>query len=133
MANTTTHSITELAQEFDITTRAIRFYEDQGLLNPARKGQTRVYSPRDRVRLKLVLRGKRLGFALGEIREMLDMYDAEPGEIGQLQYFVEKIEERRSMLKQQQRDIEVTLKELGDIQAQCKARLGKVKASRRSA
>ena len=123
-----TYTITQLAQEFDVTTRTIRFYEDQGLLTPTRKGQTRVYSARDRVRLKLVLRGKRLGFSLGEIREMLDMYDAEPGEAGRLQLFLAKIADRRRLLEQQQEDITVTLKELDDIQAQCRARLAKVTA-----
>lgn len=124
-----TYTITQLAQEFDVTTRTIRFYEDQGLLNPSRNGQTRVYSPRDRVRLKLVLRGKRLGFALSEIREMLDMYDTEPGETGQLEHFLAKIAERRTLLEQQQRDIELTLKELDDIEAQCRTHLAKVKLS----
>jgi DNA-binding transcriptional MerR regulator len=123
------YTITQLAQEFDVTTRTIRFYEDQGLLNPTRDGQMRVYSPRDRVRLKLVLRGKRLGFSLSEIREMLDMYDAGPGELGQLELFLAKINERRTLLRQQQRDIELTLKELDDIEAQCHAQLTKVKAS----
>ena len=123
------YTITQLAQEFDVTTRTIRFYEDQGLLNPTRNGQMRVYSPRDRVRLKLVLRGKRLGFSLSEIREMLDMYDAEPGESGQLELFLAKIDERRGLLRQQQHDIELTLKELDDIEAQCRAQLTKVKAS----
>jgi DNA-binding transcriptional MerR regulator len=123
------YTITQLAQEFDVTTRTIRFYEDQGLLNPTRNGQMRVYSPRDRVRLKLVLRGKRLGFSLSEIREMLDMYDAEPGESGQLELFLAKIDERRVLLQQQQHDIELTLKELDDIAAQCRAQLTKVKAS----
>ncbi len=124
-----TYTITQLAQEFDVTTRTIRFYEDQGLLTPTRKGQMRIYSARDRVRLKLVLRGKRLGFSLGEIREMLDMYDAEPGEVGQLQLFLAKIADRRRLLEQQQEDIALTLKELGEIQAQCRARLAKVRAS----
>jgi DNA-binding transcriptional MerR regulator len=123
------YTITQLAQEFDVTTRTIRFYEDQGLLNPTRNGQMRVYSPRDRVRLKLVLRGKRLGFSLSEIREMLDMYDAEPGESGQLELFLAKIDERRGLLQQQRHDIELTLKELDDIEAQCRAQLAKVKAS----
>lgn len=123
------YTITQLAQEFDVTTRTIRFYEDQGLLNPTRNGQMRVYSPRDRVRLKLVLRGKRLGFSLSEIREMLDMYDAEPGESGQLELFLAKINERRGLLQQQRHDIELTLKELDDIEAQCRAQLTKVKAS----
>lgn len=125
----TTYTIGELAQEFDVTTRAIRFYEDQGLLSPTRNGQTRVYSARDRVRLKLVLRGKRLGFSLGEIGEMLDLYDADPSEVGQLQHFVSKLDERRAQLNQQQQDIQVTLKELDDIEAQCKALLLKKRAS----
>ena len=123
------YTITQLAQEFDVTTRTIRFYEDQGLLSPTRNGQMRVYSPRDRVRLKLVLRGKRLGFSLSEIREMLDMYDAEPGESGQLELFLAKIDERRGLLQQQRHDIELTLKELDDIEAQCRAQLTQVKAS----
>jgi DNA-binding transcriptional MerR regulator len=125
----TTYTIGELAQEFEVTTRAIRFYEDQGLLSPARNGQARIYSVRDRVRLKLVLRGKRLGFSLGEIGEMLDLYDADPSEVGQLQYFVSKLDERRAQLNQQQQDIQVTLKELDDIEAQCKALLVKKRAS----
>jgi DNA-binding transcriptional MerR regulator len=125
----TTYTIGELAQEFDVTTRAIRFYEDQGLLSPTRNGQARIYSARDRVRLKLVLRGKRLGFSLGEVGEMLDLYDADPSEIGQLQYFVSKLDERRAQLNQQQQDIQVTLKELDDIEAQCKALLVKKRAS----
>jgi DNA-binding transcriptional MerR regulator len=123
------YTITQLAQEFDVTTRTIRFYEDQGLLNPTRNGQMRVYSPRDRVRLKLVLRGKRLGFSLSEIREMLDMYDAEPGESGQLELFLAKINERRGLLQRQRHDIELTLKELDEIEQQCRAQLTKVKAS----
>ncbi len=125
----TTYTIGELAQEFEVTTRAIRFYEDQGLLSPARNGQARIYSVRDRVRLKLVLRGKRLGFSLGEIGGMLDLYDADPSEVGQLQYFVSKLDERRAQLNQQQQDIQVTLKELDDIEAQCQALLVKKRAS----
>ncbi|MFQ5546601.1 MAG: MerR family DNA-binding transcriptional regulator [Acidiferrobacterales bacterium] len=130
---TETYTITQLAQEFDVTTRTIRFYEDRGLLSPSRKGQTRVYSPRDRVRLKLVLRGKRLGFSLSEIREILDMYDTEPGETGQLQYFLGKVDERRALLKQQQRDIAATLKELDDIEHLCKTLLGELKGAGKSA
>ena len=113
-------SISELAQEFDVTTRAIRFYEDEGLLEPHRQGRQRVYSSRDRVRLKLILRGKPLGFSLSEIGDIIDMYDSEPGEVGQLQYFIEKISVRRKTLKQQRDDIEVTLKELDNIEKQCR-------------
>ena len=113
-------SISELSQEFDVTTRAIRFYEDEGLLEPQRQGRQRVYSSRDRVRLKLILRGKRLGFSLSEIGDIIDMYDSEPGEVGQLQYFIEKISVRRKTLKQQRDDIDVTLKELDSIEKQCR-------------
>lgn len=80
-----TYSISELAREFDVTTRSIRFYEDQGLLNPARQGQTRIYSRQDRVRLKLTLRGKRLGFSLADIRDLFDLYDADKSSRTQLQ------------------------------------------------
>ena len=113
-------SISELSQEFDVTTRAIRFYEDEGLLEPHRQGRQRVYSSRDRIRLKLILRGKRLGFSLSEIGDIIDMYDSEPGEVGQLQFFIEKISVRRKTLKQQRDDIEVTLKELDGIENQCR-------------
>ena len=99
-------SIRELAKEFDVTTRTIRFYEDQGLLMPERRGQHRIFVPRDRVRLKLILRGKRLGFKLYEIRDLIDMYDAEQGEEGQLQFFLTKISERRDDLLQKKKDIE---------------------------
>ncbi len=119
----TTHTISELAKEFDITTRTIRFYEDQGLLHPERHGRNRVYLPRDRIRLKLVLRGKRLGFSLSDISEIIGLYDTEIGEAGQLHYFLGKIEERRTMLKRQRKDIDITLKELQSIEAQCRAQL----------
>jgi DNA-binding transcriptional MerR regulator len=121
-----TYSITDLAQEFDLTTRAIRFYEDQGLLAPARRGQTRVYTPRDRTRLKLILRGKRLGFSLGEVREMIDMYGTAPGEKGQLALFLRKIAERRAALEQQRADIAVTLEELEAVEDRCRARLAEL-------
>lgn len=117
------YSITEMAREFEITTRAIRFYEDQGLLSPARSGLTRIYSGRDRVRLKLVLRGKRLGFTLKEIAAILDMYDAEPGETGQLQYMLDRLQEQRDVLEKQRDDIDLTLAELDVIESQCRQRL----------
>jgi DNA-binding transcriptional MerR regulator len=121
-----TYSITDLAQEFDLTTRAIRFYEDRGLLAPARRGQTRIYSSRDRTRLKLILRGKRLGFSLDEVREMVDMYDAAPGEKGQLTLFLKKISERRAALEQQRADIAVTLEELEAVEDRCRERLKEI-------
>jgi len=119
-------SIRELAKEFDVTTRTIRFYEDQGLLMPERRGQHRVFVPRDRVRLKLILRGKRLGFKLYEIRELIDMYDAEQGEEGQLQTFITKISEREVDLLQKKKDIEETLGELNAAKAKCDKRLNEL-------
>lgn len=118
-----THSIRDLAREFDVTTRTIRFYEDEGLISPARRGQTRLFSARDRIRLKLILRGKRLGFSIGEIREIIDLYDAEPGEFGQLRFFLGKIAGRRALLEQQQADIAETLEELAEVERRCLAQL----------
>ncbi|MGB1612220.1 MAG: MerR family transcriptional regulator [Arenicellales bacterium] len=120
-------SISELAKEFDVTTRAIRFYEDEKLLMPGRVGRQRIYSARDRVRLKLILRGKRLGFSLSEVREIIDMYDLDSGEAGQLRYFLERISQRRKTLEQQRHDIELTLQELDLIESQCQGRLSSIK------
>jgi len=117
------YSISDLAREFGVTTRAIRFYEDEGLLRPGRSGRQRVYRTRDRVRLKLILRGKRLGFSLNEVGEIINMYDSNPGEAGQLRYFLEQIQRRRETLKQQHHDIDVTLQDLDTIEAQCQDRL----------
>jgi DNA-binding transcriptional MerR regulator len=114
-------TIAEIAEEFGITHRAIRFYEDQGLINPERRGTQRIFHPRDRVRLGLVLRGKRLGFDLGQIRRIVDMYDEPPGEAGQLRYLLERIAARRAELEQRRRDIEITLKELDEVERRCKA------------
>ncbi|MEE3287955.1 MAG: MerR family DNA-binding transcriptional regulator [Pseudomonadota bacterium] len=119
-------SISDLSQEFEVTTRAIRFYEDEGLLEPRRKGRRRVYTVRDRVRLKLILRGKRLGFSLSEIGDIITMYDSEPGEAGQLHYFINKISARRTVLKQQRDDIDVTLNELDAIEKQCRKTLARL-------
>ena len=112
-------SIGQLAREFDVTTRTIRFYEDQGLLSPRRRGQPRLFDQRDRTRLKLILRGKRLGFSLSEINEIVDMYDAPPGETGQLSLLIEKIDDRRTRLLQQRSDIAVALRELDTVSARC--------------
>ncbi len=98
-----TYSIAELAEEFGVTHRTVRFYEDRGLITPERVGTRRVYHPRDRVRLGLVLRGKRLGFDLAEIARIVDMYDQEPGEEGQLRYLLEQIERRRAELDEVER------------------------------
>ncbi len=118
-----TWSIAELAAAYDVTLRTIRFYEDRGLISPERRGTTRVYHPRDRVRLALILRGKRLGFTLDEIATIVDMYDAEPGEEGQLVYLLEQIDRRRAELEQRRRDIDETLAELDDVERRCRADL----------
>ena len=117
------YSISELSREFEVTTRTIRFDEDEGLLRPERVGRQRVYSPGDRVRLKLILRGKRLGFSISEIGDIIQMYDSTPGESGQLTYFIDRIQQRRHALQQQHDDIEVTLRELNQIEKQCRLQL----------
>lgn len=115
-----TYSISELGKEFGITTRAIRFYEDKQLLSPTRQGSRRIYSRADRTRLKLLLRGKRLGWPLEEIRSVLSMYDAgNHGELNQLQYTFKKIEQRRQQLLQQKHDIDAALTDLDRIQERC--------------
>ena len=119
------YSITELAQEFDITPRAIRFYEDLGLLNPARVGRQRVYSLRDRTRLKLTLRGKRLGLSLQEIKQLVDLYDTPSGGARQLQAFLEILASHRQQLEQQRLDLEETLAEMARHEARCKALLAR--------
>lgn len=118
-----TWTISELAQDFQLTPRAIRFYEDAGLLTPVREGQRRIYGPRERTRLRLIIRGKRLGFSLEEIKDILDMYDL-TGEEAQLRHFLVKIRERRAALRQQQEDIAVILDELDGIERQCTEILG---------
>lgn len=114
-----TYTITELAREFGLTTRAIRFYEDQGLLSPGRAGRNRVYENRDKVRLKLTLRGKRLGLSLSEIRELIDLYDAAKDEKAQVERFLEVLERRRAILEQQREDIEAVLGEIAAFEMQC--------------
>lgn len=124
----TSFTITELAREHGITTRTIRFYEDQGLIAPLREGQRRIYSPRDRVRLKLILRGKRLGLSLSEIREILDLYDLpEGGEAAQLRLLRAKIRDRRFILERQRQDITMTIDEMLALEAQCDQLLGQMK------
>ena len=117
---TKTYTISELATEFGVTTRTMRHYEDEGLLNPRREGTSRLFSNRDRVRLKLALRGKRLGFSLAEIRELFDLYDQTRDEKRQLQEFIGKLERRRAMLEQQREDIEVMLNEITFFENQCR-------------
>lgn len=125
MTNEETFTIGELAKEFDITTRSIRFYEDQGLLAPERNGQTRIYSGKDRVRLKLVLRGKRLGFSLAETKNIFDLYDNEDTGERQLEFMLTMIGEKKQLLAQQLLDIEAVKAELEDLEQNCKLALSK--------
>lgn len=121
-----TYTITELAREFDITPRAIRFYEDQGLISPRREGaggRTRVYGARDRTRLKLTLRGKRLGLTLSEIKDLVDMYESPKDSAAQLKRFLAVLARHRESLEQQREDIEVTLAEIAAHEEQCRQML----------
>jgi len=127
----TVFSIAELAREFEVTTRTIRFYEDKGLLSPEREGQRRIYHPRDQVRLRLIMRGKRLGFSLEEIREMIDLYDSDTTEVAQLKLFLDKINERQTALRRQQADIAEILTELDERQRECEALLDDKKGAGR--
>jgi len=120
---TTTYSISELAQEFDVTTRTIRHYEDMQLLLPAREGQKRIYSLADRIKLKLIVRGKRIGLSLQESGELINMYEPGHSNVDQLERTVEYIGASRQKLSQQLRDISTMLDELDKAEAGCKAEL----------
>ncbi|GAA5524379.1 hypothetical protein Maes01_00936 [Microbulbifer aestuariivivens] len=124
-AEPVSYSISDLSREFGITTRTIRFYEDKGLLAPERRGQTRIYSPEDRVRLKLILRGKRLGFSLDESREIIEMYDPAHGNVEQLQRLLQGIAEKRAQLQQQLRDIQSLMSELDEAEERARAALAR--------
>jgi DNA-binding transcriptional MerR regulator len=124
-------SIGDLARELDVTPRAIRFYEDEGLLSPRREGSRRVYSKRDYVRLKLILRGKRLGFSLAEVREMLELYDSAPDETPQLEKFVAALAARREQLERQREEIDEALEEIRGFERQSKKLLNARGARRR--
>ncbi|TFH87401.1 MerR family DNA-binding transcriptional regulator [Billgrantia azerbaijanica] len=116
-----TYSIGELARMFEVTPRTIRFYEQEGLLAPERRGQTRVYHEKDRVRLKLTLRGKRLGFSLAEIREVIEMYDAMPdGNARQLRRLLEILAEKRANMERQLEDIRLMQRELDDVESRAR-------------
>jgi len=119
MSTAKQYSISDLAKEFDITTRTIRFYEAESLLHPTRKGQTRIYSEQDHVHLKLILRGKRLGFSLSESKELISLYEPDNTNKKQLSRFLEKIEERRSNLRQQIQDIKIMQHELDEAETRC--------------
>lgn len=123
-------SIGELAREFDVTLRAIRFYEDRGLLAPRREGQRRIYTARDRIRLKLTLRGKRLGLTLAEIRELIDMYEPGRDERPQLKRFLAVLAQHRGSLEQQREDIEAQLSEITAFEKRCRRLLGEAPAAK---
>ncbi|MCF3098228.1 MerR family DNA-binding transcriptional regulator [Aeromonas australiensis] len=125
--NETTYSISELAHEFDITPRTIRYYEDEGLITPTREGQTRIYSHKDKIRLKLTLRGKRLGFSLAEIRELFDMYDTDKSSKTQLHSMIQLIEAKRGVLRQQLEDIQMVMAELAAAEQRCVNSLNSLK------
>jgi DNA-binding transcriptional MerR regulator len=120
---TASYSISDLARELDITTRTIRFYEEQGMLMPERRGQERIYSAKDRVALKLILRGKRIGFSLAECRELIELYDPSSGNHKQLYSMLAKIAERREQLEQQLLDIQQMQLELDTAEERCRAAL----------
>jgi len=120
---TTVYTITDFAKEFDVTTRAIRHYEDEGLLNPQREGTNRLFSNRDRVRLKLALRGKRLGFSLAEIRELFDLYDQARDERAQLEALLATLARHRTEVEQRREDLDVMLSEITFFETQCRKQL----------
>ena len=117
------YSITELTKEFDISTRTLRFYEDEGLIQPVRRGRTRLFRPSDRHLVRQILRGKRLGFSINEIREIIQMYREPPGEVGQLKLLIKRINEKKEDLRQKRRDLEEALAELDQAEESCVERL----------
>ncbi len=119
----TTYTISELANEFDVTTRTIRFYEEKGLLSPAREGGKRIYSPADRVRIKLILRGKRIGMSLRECVEVIDMYDPANNNVEQIHALLARVGARREKLLQQKADIEAMLAGLTHVEGLCASAL----------
>ncbi len=123
MAKENFYLITDLTEEFGVTTRTLRFYEDRDMLSPIRRGRKRLYRPRDRTRLRLIIRGKRLGLTLDEIAEILDLFDKPSGETKQIDCLLERIESRREALLAQRRDIDEALVDLDTVEAQARERL----------
>ncbi|MDF1635696.1 MerR family DNA-binding transcriptional regulator [Mycoplana sp. MJR14] len=120
------YTITELTREFGVSTRTLRFYEDEGLIHPERRGRTRLFRPADRHLIKEILRGRRIGFTISEIREIIQVYKDPPGEIGQLQLLMQKVSEKRDDLRQKRRDIDETLTELDNVEEACLTRLAEI-------
>lgn len=123
MGRCRTYSIGELAEEFGITSRTLRVYEEEGLLDPRREGTRRIYRERDRVRLRLILRGKRLGWSLSDIRESFDLYDSDLGEVAQLEAMLGKLRERREALLAQREDIDNALRDLEQVESNARQSL----------
>src|SRR3954454_19378630 len=126
MTSAPTWTIAEVAEEFDVTHRTVRHYEDLGLISPERRGTQRIYHRRDRTRLGLILRGKRLGFPLEEIRTIIDLFDAPRGRRTQLEYVLGQIDERRTDLEQRLRDLQDAIAELGEFERRCREDLDKL-------
>ncbi|MEO4040467.1 MerR family DNA-binding transcriptional regulator [Hoeflea sp. CAU 1731] len=121
------YTITELTREFGVSTRTLRFYEDEGLIHPERRGRTRLFKASDRHLIGEILRGRRLGFTIAEIREIIDIYKGPPGEIGQLELMMQRVAEKRDQLNQKRKDIEETLSELDNVDEACLARLAELR------
>lgn len=120
------YTITELTREFGVSTRTLRFYEDEGLIHPERRGRTRLFRPTDRRLIQEILRGRRIGFTIAEIREIIRVYKDPPGEVGQLELMMKKVNEKRDELRQKRRDIEETLAELDNVEEACLTRLAEI-------
>lgn len=120
------YTITELTREFGVSTRTLRFYEDEGLINPERRGRTRLFRPADRRLILEILRGRRIGFTIAEIRDIIRVYKDPPGEVGQLEMLMTKVSEKRDELRQKRRDIEETLAELDNVEEACLTRLAEI-------
>lgn len=120
------YTITELTREFGVSTRTLRFYEDEGLIHPERRGRTRLFRPADRRLIQEILRGRRIGFTISEIREIIQVYKDPPGEMGQLELLMKKVNEKREDLRQKRRDIDETLAELNNVEEACLTRLAEI-------
>ncbi|HEX5932874.1 MAG TPA: MerR family DNA-binding transcriptional regulator [Pseudorhizobium sp.] len=120
------YTITELTREFGVSTRTLRFYEDEGLIHPERRGRTRLFRAADRRLLQEILRGRRIGFTIAEIREIINVYKEPPGELGQLKLMMSRIDEKRNELRQKRKDIDETLEELDNAEEACLTRLAEI-------
>jgi DNA-binding transcriptional MerR regulator len=120
------YTITELTREFGISTRTLRFYEDEGLIHPERRGRTRLFRAADRRLIVEILRGRRIGFTVSEIREIIQIYKEPPGEMGQLKLLMKRVDEKRDELRQKRKDIDETLVELDNVEEACLTRLAEI-------